>query len=108
MCSLNRHIVKTVRALYYKPFLDVNPVWPVDPSVVSAPINSEISLSLELQRRPVQRELNPNNDAAFGDERADNSDDDRPLPELSEAEKILLHRALAEHAPNVPNCRDLS
>ena len=63
----------------------------VDRNVVTAPGNSEISLSLELQR-PVQRDLNPNDDAAFGDERADNSDDDRPLPEVSEAEKNLLHR----------------
>ena len=60
----------------------------VDRNVVTAPGNSEISLSIELQC-PIQRDLNPNDDAAFGDERADNLDDDRPLLELSEAEKNL-------------------
>jgi hypothetical protein len=46
--------------------------------------------------------------ATFGEERAEGSDDDRPEPVLSKWEKILLQRALAEHAPNVLDCQDLS
>jgi hypothetical protein len=47
-------------------------------------------------------------DAAFVDERAEGLDDDHPVPELSDWEKVLLQRALAEHAPDVPDCQDLS
>jgi hypothetical protein len=42
------------------------------------------------------------------DERAEDSADDRPICELSNRDKILLQRALAEHALEVPDCRDLS
>jgi hypothetical protein len=31
----------------------------------------------------------------------EDSIDDRPIPELSKRDKILLQRALAEHAPEV-------
>jgi hypothetical protein len=47
-------------------------------------------------------------DASFGDDRAEGSDDDCLVPELSECEKVLLQRALATHAPDVPDCGDLS
>jgi hypothetical protein len=33
---------------------------------------------------------------------------DRPVPELSKRDKSLLQRALAEHALEIPDCRDLS
>jgi hypothetical protein len=45
---------------------------------------------------------------AFGDERADDSADDRPVHELSNTDKALLQRALAEHVPEMKDCRDLS
>jgi hypothetical protein len=38
-------------------------------------------------------------EATFGDERAEGSIDDRPVPELSKRDKALLQRALVEHAP---------
>jgi hypothetical protein len=47
-------------------------------------------------------------DAVFGDERAEDSTNDRPVPELSNWNNVLLQRALAEHAPEVPECWDLS
>jgi hypothetical protein len=47
-------------------------------------------------------------DVSFGDERAEDSIDDHPVPELSNRDKVLLHRALAEHAAHMPDCQDLS
>jgi hypothetical protein len=47
-------------------------------------------------------------DAMFGDEQAKGSDDDHPVPELTESKKVLLHHVLAEHAPDVPDYRNLS
>jgi hypothetical protein len=44
----------------------------------------------------------------FGDERAEDSTEDWPVSELSKREKTLLQRALVKHAPEVPDCRDLS
>jgi hypothetical protein len=47
-------------------------------------------------------------EVAFGDEREVDSTIDRLVPELGKRDKSLLQRALAEHAPEMPNCRDLS
>jgi hypothetical protein len=47
-------------------------------------------------------------DAAFRDKRAEDLADDRPVPKLSNRDKALLQQALVEHAPNMPDCRDLS
>jgi hypothetical protein len=50
----------------------------------------------------------PEYEATFGDERMEDSTDDRPIPELSKRDKALLQRALAEHALEMLNYRDLS
>jgi hypothetical protein len=50
----------------------------------------------------------PKYKAVLGDERVDDSTDDRPVFELSNRDKTLLHRALAEHAPEMPDYWDLS
>jgi hypothetical protein len=50
----------------------------------------------------------PEYEAAFGDECAEDSVDDRPIPELSNRDKVLLQRALMEHAPEMLDCQDLS
>jgi hypothetical protein len=47
-------------------------------------------------------------EAAFGDEHVEDSADDRPIFELSKRDKALLQRALAEDAPEMPDCQDLS
>jgi hypothetical protein len=47
-------------------------------------------------------------DVAFGDERVADSIDDRPVLELSNRDKVLLHQALVEHAPEVLDCWDTS
>jgi hypothetical protein len=38
----------------------------------------------------------------------EDSTDDQPVPELSKRENALLQRALVEHIPDIPDCRDLS
>jgi hypothetical protein len=50
----------------------------------------------------------PKYEAMFGDERADDLADDRTVPQLSNRDKALLRRALAKHAPGMPDCRDFS
>jgi hypothetical protein len=50
----------------------------------------------------------PEYEATFGDERAEGSTNDRSVPELSKRDKALLQRALAEHAPEMPDCQELS
>jgi hypothetical protein len=50
----------------------------------------------------------PEYEAAFGDECAEDSVDDRPILELSNRDKVLLQRALMEHAPEMLDCQDLS
>jgi hypothetical protein len=47
-------------------------------------------------------------EAVFGDDRAKDSVDDRSVPELSNKDKALLQQALAKHAPDMLDCRDLS
>jgi hypothetical protein len=43
----------------------------------------------------------PEYEAMFGDERAEDSADDRSIPELSKRDKALLEGALVEHAPEM-------
>jgi hypothetical protein len=50
----------------------------------------------------------PEYKAAFGDECAEESVDDQLVPELSKRDKALLQRALAKHASEMLDCRDLS
>jgi hypothetical protein len=50
----------------------------------------------------------PEYKATFGDEHAEDSANDQPVPELSKRDKDLLQRALVEHAPKMPDCWDLS
>jgi hypothetical protein len=52
--------------------------------------------------------IEPEYEVTFGDERAEDSAVDRPVPELSNRDKALLQRALVEHAPEMPDCQDLS
>jgi hypothetical protein len=73
----------------------------VDPQ----PIATEFALDVDLSI--VEPEFMPEYEAAFGDERAEDPADDRPVTELSKRGKALLHRVLAEHAPKMPDCRDL-
>jgi hypothetical protein len=56
----------------------------------------------------VEEEVLVDDDAAFADERAVDSDDDRPLPALSNRDKALLKWAVDDFAPVVPDCQDLS
>jgi hypothetical protein len=56
----------------------------------------------------VEVEFMPEYETTFGDERVKDSVDDRPVPELSKRDKTLLQRVLVEHAPEMPDYRDLS
>jgi hypothetical protein len=64
--------------------------------------------TLDVDPPSVETEFMPKYEAMFGDERAKDSADDRPVPELSNMEKVLLQQALAEHALEVPDCQDSS
>jgi hypothetical protein len=64
--------------------------------------------ALDVDPSFVELEFMPEYKAEFGDERAEDSVDDRPVPELSKRDKALLQRVLVEHAPEVPDCWDLS
>jgi hypothetical protein len=46
----------------------------------------------------------PEYEVAFEDECSKDSADDRPVPELSKRDKVLLQRALVEHAPEMLDC----
>jgi hypothetical protein len=50
----------------------------------------------------------PKCEATFGDKHAEDSANDRPVPELSKRDKTLLQRVLVEHAPEMPDCRDFT
>jgi hypothetical protein len=56
----------------------------------------------------IEPEFMPEYEVAFRDERAENSVDDQLVLELSNMDEVLLQRALVEHAPEMPDCRDLS
>jgi hypothetical protein len=47
-------------------------------------------------------------DVVFGDEWAEDSANNHPVPELSNRDKVLLQRALVKHEADVPDCWDLS
>jgi hypothetical protein len=65
-------------------------------------------IALDVDPSFVELEFMPEYEAAFGDERMEDSVDDRPVHELSKRDKSLLQRVLAEHAPETLDCWDLS
>jgi hypothetical protein len=77
---------------------DMGMILGVDPQ----PIATVVALIVDVFS--VEPEFMSEYDATFRDERAEDSADDRPVLELSNRDKVLLQRALAEHAPEVPNC----
>jgi hypothetical protein len=82
----------------------------VDAGMISGVDPQQIATSFTLNVDPAssEPEFMPENDAAFWDERVEDSNDDRPVPELSNRDKILLQRAMVKHTHEVPDCRDLS
>jgi hypothetical protein len=74
----------------------------VDPQPIATGFIVDIDMS------SIDLEFMPEYEAAFGDERVEDSADDRPVPKLSNRDKDLLQRALVEHSPEMPDCRDLS
>jgi hypothetical protein len=74
----------------------------VDPQ----PIGTTVTLTVDVPS--VDPVFMPEYDMTFGDEWAENSVNDRPVPKLSSSDKILLQRALAKNAPEVPDCQNLS
>jgi hypothetical protein len=74
----------------------------VDPQPIA------IGFALDDDLPSVELEFMPEYETTFGDERVEDSADDRPVLELSNRDKVLLQRALAGHVPEVPDCRDLS
>jgi hypothetical protein len=74
----------------------------VDPQPIA------IEFALDVDPSFVEPEFMPKYDAASGDERAEDSADDRPVPDLSKRDNALLQRALAEHASEMPDYQDLS
>jgi hypothetical protein len=66
------------------------------------------SFALNVDSPSIDLEFMLDYDATFGDERAEDSVDDGPVPKLSNKDKVLLQRALAEHAPEVSDYRNLS
>jgi hypothetical protein len=64
--------------------------------------------ALDVDLPSVKPEFMPEYKAAFGDECTEDSADDQPVPELSNRDKALLQRTLAEHALEMPDCLDLS
>jgi hypothetical protein len=81
----------------------------VDEAGTMAEVDHEpITMVVHTREAPfVVPEFMAYNDAAFGDEWAEGSDDDCLVLELSNWEKVLLQLALAKHVPDVPD-RDLS
>jgi hypothetical protein len=63
---------------------------------------------LDVDLPSIKPKFMPQYETMFEDERAEDSADDQPVPELSNRNKVLLQRALVEHAPEVPDCQDLS
>jgi hypothetical protein len=64
--------------------------------------------ALDVDPPSVKSEFTQEYEAAFGDDLTEDSADDRPVPELSNRGKTLLQRALAGHAPEMPDYQDLS
>jgi hypothetical protein len=74
----------------------------VDPQPIST------DFALDVDPPSVKPEFMPEYEASHEDEWAEDSANDLPVLELSNRDKILLQRALMEHAPEVPDYRDLS
>jgi hypothetical protein len=60
-------------------------------------------IALDVDPSFVEPEFILEYEATFRNERAEGSADDQPLPELSKMDNALLQRALAEHAPEIPD-----
>jgi hypothetical protein len=67
----------------------------VDDTVANAEFISDVDSQLEFV---------PEYEATFGHEHAEDSTDDRLVPELSNRDKVLLQRALVEHASEMLDC----
>jgi hypothetical protein len=67
----------------------------VDDTVANAEFISDVDSQLEFV---------PEYEATFGHEHAEDSTDDRLVPELSNRDKVLLQRALVEHASEMSDC----
>jgi hypothetical protein len=74
----------------------------VDPQLIAT------GFALDVDPSFIKLEFMLEYETTFGDERAEDSVDDRPVPELSNTDKALLRQALVEHDANMPDCRDLS
>jgi hypothetical protein len=74
----------------------------VDPQPIATVFELDVDPSF------IELEFMPEYEAVFGDERAEDSADDRPVLELSKRDKALLQRALVEYAPEMLDCQDLS
>jgi hypothetical protein len=70
------------------------------------PIATVVTLSGDAPS--VEPTFMPEYDVVFEDERVEDSTDDRPVLDLNNRNKVLLQRALTEHAAEVPDCRNLS
>jgi hypothetical protein len=64
--------------------------------------------ALDIDPSFVESEFMSKYEPTFGDERAEDSANDRPVPELCKRNKAMLQQALTEHAPEMPNCWNLS
>jgi hypothetical protein len=71
-----------------------------------SPIATYFALDIDLLS--IEPEFMPEYEVAFGDERVEDSTDDQPVFQLSNKDKAMLQRALAEHAPEMPDYWDLS
>jgi hypothetical protein len=74
----------------------------VDPQPIA------IGFTIDVDPSFIEPEFMPEYEAVFGDERAEDSANDRPIHELSKRDKALLQQALVKHAPKMPDCWDLS
>jgi hypothetical protein len=63
---------------------------------------------IDIDPSSVNPKFMPEYVTTFGDERAVDSRDDQPVPEVNNMDNALLQQALAEHAPEMPDCWDLS
>jgi hypothetical protein len=68
------------------------------------PQPTTIGLTQDVDPSSIESEFMPKYEAAFEDECSKDSADDRPVPELSKRDKVLLQRALVEHAPEMLDC----
>jgi hypothetical protein len=70
----------------------------VDPQPIATGFELEVDLSF------IELEFMPEYEAAFGDERAEDSVDGRLVLELSKRDKALLQRVLVEYTPEMLDC----